>query len=75
MSNEVSFETYQWASGHYLTQPLPDNWYDMTTEDQNNWLYGYACDLYELWNAGDLWAEIDHLANDAHKFFSSKGRT
>jgi hypothetical protein len=38
MSNEVSFETYQWASGHYLTQPLPDNWYDMTTENQNDFL-------------------------------------
>lgn len=72
MSNEVSFETYQWASGHYLTRPLPDNFHSMTTEDQNNFLEGYACDLYELWDADDIWSEIDHLAMSAHKFFKGQ---
>ena len=72
MANDVSFETYQWASGHYLTRPLPDNWYDMDERSQDDFLEGYACDLYELWDAGDLWAEIDHLANDAHKFFKGQ---
>ena len=69
MNNEVPFETYQWASGHYLTRPLPDNWNDMDEKSQDDFLEGYACDLYEYWDAGDLWKEIDHLAYDAHKFF------
>jgi len=72
MDNNVSFETYQWASGHYLTRQLPDNWYDMDERSQDDFLEGYACDLYELWDAGDLWAEIDHLAYDAHKFFKGQ---
>ena len=72
MSNEVSFETYQWASGQYLTQRLPDNFHSMTTEDQNNFLEGYACDLYELGDADDIWSEIDHLAMSAHKFFKGQ---
>ena len=75
MSNELSFETYQWASGHVLTQPLPDNWYDMTTENQNDFLEEHAGGFYEWWDAEDIWSEIDHLAMSAHKFFSSKGRT
>jgi len=69
MSNGIPFETYQWASGHYLTRQLPDNWNDMDEKSQDDFLEGYACDLYEYWDAGDLWAEIDHLAYDAHKFF------
>ena len=72
MNNEVSFETYQWASGHYLIRPLPDNFHSMTTEDQNDFLEGYVCDMYELWDAGDIWSEIDHLANDAHEFFKGQ---
>ena len=72
MSNEVSFETYQWASGQYLTRPLPDNFHSMTTEDQNDFLEIYACDLYEWWDASDIWSEIDHLAMSAHKFFKGQ---
>ena len=69
MSNGIPFETYQWASGHYLVRHLPDNWDDMDVTCQNEFLEDNACDLYDFWDAGDLWAEIDHLATDAHKFF------
>ena len=74
MNNELSFETYQWASGHYLIRPLPDNWNKrMTTKDKNDFLEGNACAMYEYWDADDIWSEIEHLAIDAHKFFN--GRT
>ena len=72
MSNGIPFETYQWASGHYLVRPLPDNWDDMDNKSQNEFLEDNACDLYDFWDAGDLWAEIDHLAYDAHKFFKGE---
>ena len=75
MNNEASFEAYQWASGYYLTIPLPNNWYDMDERSQDEFLEGHACDMYEYWDAEDIWSEIDLLARDAHKFFSSKGRT
>ena len=72
MNNEVSFETYQWASGHYLTRQLPDNWNDMDVKSQDDFLNGYVCDTYEYWDTSDLLSDIYHLANDAHKFFKGE---
>ena len=69
MSNEIPFETYQWASGRYLTRSLPDHWYDMDDKCQDQFLEDYACELYEYWDADDLWKEIDNLAYDVHHFF------
>ena len=72
MNNEVSFETYQWASGQYLIRPLPDNWYDMDEGSQDEFLEVNSCELYDFWDAGDLWTEIDNLAHYAHKFFKGE---
>ena len=68
-TNDIPFEVYQWASGHYLTRPLPDNWDNKSEHEQDLFLEEHACDIYEYWDASDLWSEIEHLAYDAYNFF------
>lgn len=68
-TNDIPFEVYQWVSGQYLTRQLPDNWNDMSEDDQDVFLAEHACGFYEYWDARDLWKEIDRRAYDAYNFF------
>ena len=72
MSN-IPFSVYQWASGHFLTRQLPDNYLDMTDFEQECFLEGHASDTYEYWDARDLWEQIDYLAADSYNFFKWLG--
>ena len=34
MNEELKFQILQLCSGHYLTQNIPDDWYELTEEEQ-----------------------------------------
>ena len=38
MNNELYFKCLQLASGPYLSANLPNNWYDLTEKQQNEFL-------------------------------------
>ena len=39
--------TVCWASGHYLTNELPDNWMDMDEADVLDFIEEHVCEDYE----------------------------
>ena len=39
--------TVCWASGHYLTNELPDNWMDMNEADVLDFIEEHVCEDYE----------------------------
>ena len=68
-TNDIPSNVYQWASGHYLVRPIPDNWLHMDEDVLDAFMEENVCEMYEYWDANDLWKEIEHLAYDAYNFF------
>lgn len=40
MNEKLKFEILQLCSGHYLSANLPNNWYELTELEQNEFLIG-----------------------------------
>ena len=57
MSKKLSFKDacFQWASGFYLTEHLPDEWF---IEHESNWPEGY--DSFEEYQNDKPFHEIFH---------------
>lgn len=54
-----------WASGHYLTDELPDNWMDMDEADVLDFIEEHVCEDYEYFDPEHLFDMMTHLAEDA----------
>lgn len=57
--------TVCWASGHYLTNELPDNWMDMDEADVLDFIEEHTCEDYEFFLPERLFDMMTHLAEDA----------
>lgn len=64
----VEFKYLQEASGHFLTEYLPDNWEDMSDDDQDKWLESHAWEPLENFSVDDVWNVIDSAARSIKSF-------
>lgn len=51
-------KTFAAISGHFLTQPLPDNWQDFDKEYLEEWFVECAVHTYEYWDWEQVYAKI-----------------
>ena len=66
-------ETYQWASGHFLTNELPDNFMDMSDEALFEFIEQHLIEQYEYDREEHVWDMIEWLAQDAVRNLSRIG--
>lgn len=52
------------ASAHYLTDPIPEEFFDWDHNKQNLFLEDYAWEPFEACDGEELYQHIDHLALD-----------
>jgi len=66
-------ETYQWASGHFLTNELPDHFMDMSDEALFEFIEQHVIEQYEYDREEHVWDMIEWLAQDTVRNLSRIG--
>ena len=57
-------KVYQWASGHYLSDSLEPDFFDLETQDQFKFLEENAWEPFEDYRGKDIYQWIGQLAYD-----------
>tara|TARA_R100000152_G_C6730665_1_gene155380 strand:- start:570 stop:806 length:237 start_codon:yes stop_codon:yes gene_type:complete len=57
-------KVYQWASGHYLDDDVPNSFFKLSDQDQLKHLEDNACQPFENFKGKAIHRYIWHLAND-----------
>jgi hypothetical protein len=65
-------EAYIFASGHYLTNHLPEDWEDWSEEKLDSFVEDNVWLPFEGWSAGDVWDNIANLAADLQDCYQKK---
>lgn len=63
LTEEKKFDLLKESSGHFLTEIIPDTWWDMSEEEQNCFLNEHACEPYEAVCYDEVWDYIETLYN------------
>jgi|APSaa5957512493_1039668.scaffolds.fasta_scaffold53175_2 hypothetical protein len=66
---KTKFEIFQWASGEYLCQEIPDNWVSLTDEQRDEYIQENVCEQFEDDSVGSILSQIKVLAKYADEFF------
>lgn len=56
------FEILQLTSGNYLSENIPDNWMQMSDDEQSVFLEENAWEPFEYWEVDEVWSLIDAAA-------------
>ena len=65
-----NIEILKASSSVFLCEVLPDNWYDLSEEEQNEFLTLNAWQPFENESADELWAHIECHADSITELFS-----
>ena len=57
-------ESFMWASGHYLTQHLPNDYDEWEEEELDKFILDNVWEPFEYYSANDVWENISNLAHD-----------
>lgn len=62
---KLSFEDecFQWASGFYLSDHCPDEYFTWDDEEQNEWIKDNNWQPFEYWEPKDVCEQIASLAH------------
>ena len=65
-------ESIIWASGHYLTEHLTDEYDEWEEEDTDNYLLDNIWEPFEYYSADQVWENIENLAYDFRTTVNAK---
>ena len=65
-------ESIIWASGHYLTEHLTDEYDEWEEEDLVNYLLDNIWEPFEYYSADQVWENIENLAYDFRTTVNAK---
>ena len=57
---DFQFKTLQDVSGQYLTDYIPDNWYDLTDDEKTAFLDDHVWEPFEGMDADEVWEIIEN---------------
>lgn len=60
-------DLFQWASGHFLTEHLPDNYMEMSEEELRQYCVDHAWEPMEDWEPECVLEQIETLAASVEK--------
>ena len=68
MNEHLKFKVLQLCSGHYLSANIPNNWHELSEEQQNNFLIENVWEPLEHNNPELIWSAIDSAADATYNF-------
>lgn len=71
-NSNLYFQCLQLCSGHYLCATIPDNWYDLTSEQQNEFLVENNFEPFENYDIDYVWQCIENAATVTQGFIEAK---
>ena len=64
----------QWASQHFLTDSLPDDWQNMKNEKIDEFIENHKWQLIEDWEIDDIWQQIGQIARSMRSYINEQAR-
>ncbi len=68
MNEELKFKVLQLCSGHYLNANIPNNWYDLREEEQDQFLLENNWQPFEDYDPSYVWSCIESAADATQHF-------
>jgi len=62
----------QWASQHFLTDSLPDDWQNMKNEKIDEFIENHKWQLIEDWEIDDIWQQIGQIARSMRSYIKKQ---
>ena len=60
----------QWASAHFLTESLPDDWQNMSDEKIDEFVENHLWQHLEDWDVKDVWQQIGQVARSMRSYIA-----
>ena len=71
---EIEDKDIQWASQHFLTDSLPDDWQKMSDEEVDEFIENHKWQLVEDWDVDDIWQQIGQIARSMRSYIEEQAR-
>ena len=65
---EIEDKDIQWASQHFLTESLPDDWQKMSDEEVDEFIENHKWQPNEYWEAKDIRQQIGQVARSMRDY-------
>ena len=65
---EIEDRDIQWASQHFLTESLPDDWQKMSDEEVDEFIENHKWQFVEDWDVDDIWQQIGQVARSMRDY-------
>jgi 3'-phosphoadenosine 5'-phosphosulfate sulfotransferase (PAPS reductase)/FAD synthetase len=62
----------QWASAHFLTDSLPDDWQNMENEEIDEFIENHKWQPIEDWEIDDIWQQIGQVARSMRSYINKQ---
>tara|TARA_R110001583_G_scaffold88142_2_gene228926 strand:- start:24 stop:254 length:231 start_codon:yes stop_codon:yes gene_type:complete len=62
----------QWASQHFLTDSLPDDWQNMENEKIDEFIENHKWQPIEDWEIDDIWQQIGQIARSMRSYINQQ---
>ena len=62
----------QWASQHFLTDSLPDDWQNMENEKIDEFIENHKWQPIEDWEIDDIWQQIGQIARSMRSYIKKQ---
>jgi hypothetical protein len=69
----TKFDILQQSSGSFLTEAIPNNWLEMSEEEQNTFLEDHAWELLEDMPVNQVFELIENTANSTIRMLEMNG--
>ena len=69
--NEINLEILQLASGHFLCQPYPQDWENMSDKEQDEYILAHAWQPFEDYDSEYVRSCIDNAAQVTQEFINN----
>ena len=71
---EIEDKDIQWASQHFLTDSLPNDWQKMSDEEVDDFIENHKWQFVEDWDVDDIWQQIGQIARSMRSYIINKAR-
>jgi hypothetical protein len=65
---DIEDKDIQWASQHFLTESLPDDWQKMSDEEVDEFIENHKWQPIEDWEVKDIWQQIGQIARSMRDY-------
>jgi 3'-phosphoadenosine 5'-phosphosulfate sulfotransferase (PAPS reductase)/FAD synthetase len=69
---EIEDKDIQWASQHFLTDSLPDDWQKMSDKEVDEFIENHKWQPIEDWEIDDIWQQIGQIARSMRSYIKKQ---